>query len=81
MLYVHFHEIDDMGHTYGENSPEYEAALISVDTYIAQLVAALPADTLIIITADHGMHTTSDGGNHGTLTAADMLIPITIILK
>lgn len=81
MLYVHFHEIDDMGHSYGENSPEYEEALIRVDQYIDQLVEAIPADTLIIITADHGMHTTSDGGNHGTLAAADMLIPITIILK
>lgn len=81
MLYIHFHEIDDMGHSYGENAPEYEDALIRVDQYIAQLVEAIPADTLIIITADHGMHTTSDGGNHGTLAAADMLIPITIILK
>ena len=81
LLYVHFHEIDDMGHSYGENSAEYETALISVDHYIAQLIAALPAETLVVITADHGMHTTSDGGNHGTLTAADMLIPITIILK
>jgi predicted AlkP superfamily pyrophosphatase or phosphodiesterase len=81
MLYIHFHEIDDMGHSYGENSPEYEEALIRVDQYIDQLVEAIPADTLIIITADHGMHTTSDGGNHGTLAAADMLIPITIILK
>jgi hypothetical protein len=81
MLYIHFHEIDDMGHSYGENSPEYEEALIRVDQYINQLVEAIPADTLIIITADHGMHTTSDGGNHGTLAAADMLIPITIILK
>lgn len=81
MLYIHFHEIDDMGHSYGENSPEYEEALIRVDQYIDQLVEAIPADTLIIITADHGMHTTSDGGNHGTLAVADLLIPITIILK
>ena len=81
MLYIHFHEIDDMGHSYGENSSEYEEALIRVDQYIAQLVEAFPADTLIITIADHGMHTTSDGGNHGTLSATDMLIPITIILK
>ncbi len=81
LLYIHFHEVDDMGHSYGENSAEYETALIRVDHYIAQIVAALPADTLVVITADHGLHTTSDGGNHGTLTAADMLIPITIILK
>lgn len=81
LLYIHFHEIDDMGHEFGENSPEYEAALIRVDQYIADIVDLLPSDTLIIITADHGMHTTADGGNHGTLTAADMIIPITFIQK
>ena len=81
LLYIHFHEIDDMGHEFGENSPEYETALISVDQYIADIVDTLPTDTLIIITADHGMHTTADGGNHGTLTAADMIIPITFIQK
>ncbi|QRN83707.1 alkaline phosphatase family protein [Chloroflexota bacterium] len=81
LLYIHFHEIDDMGHEYGDNSPEYETALIRVDGYIADIVDMLPSDTLIIILADHGMHTTADGGNHGTLTAADMLIPVTFIQK
>ena len=81
LLYIHFHEIDDMGHGYGENSPEYEAALIRVDGYIADIVDILPSNTLIIILADHGMHTTAEGGNHGTLTAADMLIPVTFIQK
>jgi len=81
LLYIHFHEIDDMGHEYGENSTEYETALIRVDQYIAQIVAELPEGTLIVILADHGMHTTADGGNHGTLTAADMLIPVTLIQK
>ncbi|MBG0786219.1 MAG: alkaline phosphatase family protein, partial [Anaerolineaceae bacterium] len=81
LLYIHFHEIDDMGHEHGENSPEYEAALVRVDGYIADIVDMLPSDTLIIILADHGMHTTADGGNHGTLTAADMLIPVTFIQK
>ncbi len=74
-------KIDDMGHGYGENSPEYEAALIRVDGYIADIVDILPSNTLIVILADHGMHTTAEGGNHGTLTAADMLIPVTFIQK
>jgi len=81
LLYIHFHEIDDMGHEYGENSTEYEAALIRVDQYITDIVDMLPSDTLIIIIADHGMHTTPNGGNHGTLAATDMLIPVTFIQK
>lgn len=81
LLYIHFHEVDDMGHSYGENSMEYEDALIRVDNYIEQIYQSLPEYTLIIIFADHGMHTTSDGGNHGTLTAHDLIIPIIFITK
>jgi len=81
LLYVHFHEIDDMGHNFGPDSPEYESALIRVDNYLAQIYAALPADTFIAIVADHGMHTTDDGGNHGTLTASDLIIPIIFLDK
>lgn len=81
LLYIHFHEVDDMGHAFGENSFEYENALIRVDNYIEQIYKALPAHTLVIIFADHGMHTTLDGGNHGNLIAHDLIIPIILITK
>ncbi|MCB2203091.1 alkaline phosphatase family protein [bacterium] len=81
VLYVHFHEIDDMGHSYGPYSSEYLDAMIRVDGYLEGIVEALPEHTLIIITADHGMHETDDGGNHGTLAANDMQIPIIFIEK
>jgi hypothetical protein len=35
----------------------------------------------MIIFADHGMHTTNEGGNHGTLTADDLIIPIIFLEK
>jgi hypothetical protein len=81
LLYIHFHEIDDMGHTYGPESTEYIDAMIRVDGYLEGIVNALPEGTLIMITADHGMHETVDGGNHGTLTEKDMIIPIIYIEK
>lgn len=81
LLYIHFHEIDDMGHSYGPNSAEYLDAMIRVDGYLEGIVQALPKGTLIVITADHGMHETDDGGNHGTLVASDMVIPIIFIEK
>jgi len=81
LLYIHFHEIDDMGHTYGPDSEEYESAIIRVDEYLAEIFQALPADTLIAIFADHGMHATENSGNHGTLTAADLIIPIIFLKK
>lgn len=82
LLYIHFHDIDDMGHKYGPESSEYATAIIAADTYLSQLVQALPTNTLIAIFADHGMHATANGGgNHGTLTAADLVIPIIFLEK
>jgi hypothetical protein len=76
LLYIHFHEVDDMGHTYGPDSLEYRSALISVDHYLSHIFNTLPSSTFVAIFADHGMHTTIDGGNHGTLLPDDLLIPI-----
>jgi hypothetical protein len=81
LLYIHFHEIDDMGHSYGPESTEYLDAMMFVDGYLEGLYNALPESTLIVITADHGMHETVDGGNHGTLTQKDMIIPIIFLEK
>jgi hypothetical protein len=81
LLYIHFHDIDDMGHQFGPFSKEYETAIIQVDSYLEEIFTTLPEGTLITIFADHGMHKTEDGGNHGTLTAADLVIPIIFIEK
>lgn len=81
LLYVHFHGIDDAGHTYGPGTPEESAAIRAVDAAVGQLLGALPptGDTLIIAFADHGMHPVEEEGrlgNHGTLSGSDMFIPI-----
>jgi predicted AlkP superfamily pyrophosphatase or phosphodiesterase len=81
LLYIHFHEIDDMGHTYGPESDAYQEALIRVDGYLSQIYDALPGNTFIVIFADHGMHTTDDGGNHGAFKASDLIIPIIFLEK
>ena len=83
-LWIHFHGIDDTGHTYGPWSSEYVQRVKDVDGYIKQIVDACPANTLFLITADHGMHTGSEGqrtGEHGNLIAEDMFIPLFIYLK
>ena len=81
LLYIHFHEIDDMGHTYGPDSSEYAFAIERVDQYLSGIYDALPQSVLIMIFADHGMHTTQEGGNHGALIADDLIIPIVILEK
>jgi predicted AlkP superfamily pyrophosphatase or phosphodiesterase len=70
-----------MGHSYGPESKEYQDALVRVDTYISEIYKALPDYTFIVIFADHGMHTTPEGGNHGTLVASDLIIPILFLEK
>jgi hypothetical protein len=84
LFFVHFHGIDDAGHTYGPGAPEEEAVILEVDAAVGQLLAALPADTLVIIFADHGMHLVEEEGrlgNHGNLIERDMFIPIWVLEK
>ncbi len=84
LFYVHFHGIDDAGHTYGPGAPEEEAAILGVDAAVGQLLQVLPPKTLTIIFADHGMHPVEeeeDRGNHEYLIARDMFIPVLLVTK
>jgi len=84
LFFVHFHGIDDAGHSYGPGTPEEEVKIREVDAAVGQLLAALPTDTLVIIFADHGMHLVEEEGrlgNHGNLIARDMFIPIFVTKK
>mgnify|MGYP001074001179 CR=1 FL=1 len=82
LLFVHFHGIDDAGHSYGVGSPEEVAAIQGVDAAVAELLAAVPQETLVVLFADHGMHNVEEEGrlgNHGSLIERDMFIPILIV--
>ncbi|HSQ27091.1 MAG TPA: alkaline phosphatase family protein [Anaerolineales bacterium] len=82
LLWVHFHGIDDAGHSYGPGAPEEQTMISFVDQAVEQILEKLEPGTFVIIFADHGMHIEdSDGrqGNHGNLIEEDMLIPIFLI--
>jgi hypothetical protein len=84
LLFVHFHGIDDAGHTYGPGTLEERAAVRKVDAAAGRILAALPKGTLVLLFADHGMHPVQASGrlgNHGHLIAEDMLIPIFVWFK
>jgi arylsulfatase A-like enzyme len=58
-IFVHFAEIDQKGHKFGENSTEYNKAMVSCDKYTGKIIDKLKKlklfdNTLIYITADHG---------------------------
>jgi hypothetical protein len=84
VLFVHFHGIDDAGHTYGPGAAEECAAVRGVDAAVGRILELVPEDTLVIIFADHGMHQVDEEGrlgNHGHLLERDMFIPIFLVSK
>jgi predicted AlkP superfamily pyrophosphatase or phosphodiesterase len=70
-LFVYLGTIDNAGHAYGWMSDGYLAQVAQVDGYVGQLYDALPADSVMLVQADHGGHDRS----HGTDMPEDMQIP------
>ena len=72
-IFVHFHGVDDMGHKYGDINDEVMAKIKEIDGYIQRLTRNFSGR--VIVTADHGMHKTADGGDHGVFRFEDMIVP------
>ena len=76
LLFLHLDEVDDAGHGHGWLSPEFDAAVAQADKLVGDVVAAVSksgngADTLIIVTADHG----GVEKKHGGLSMTELEIP------
>jgi arylsulfatase A-like enzyme len=61
LLFVHFSDPDEYGHSHGWMSPEYLKGVENSDKCLATVLAAIDstdmaASTLVIVTADHGGH-------------------------
>lgn len=55
LVYAYIPELDLTGHVRGVDSPSWRAQLALVDAVVEQLVAGLPDDAALLVTADHGM--------------------------
>lgn len=55
LVYLYWNELDKAGHSHGADSPAWEHALEELDSGMKRLAATAPANTLILLTADHGM--------------------------
>lgn len=55
LVYVYEGDLDWIGHRYGVNSSQWRHQLVAIDAQAQQLRAALPAQTRLLILADHGM--------------------------
>ena len=61
LLFVHFSDPDEFGHSDGWMSPKYQAAVRASDKCLGTVLDAIDAgglagSTLVIVTADHGGH-------------------------
>jgi hypothetical protein len=52
-IYAYYDGIDKVAHAYGFGD-HYDAELVAVDRIVADLVAVLPPDAVLVVTADHG---------------------------
>jgi predicted AlkP superfamily pyrophosphatase or phosphodiesterase len=60
-FFVHFAEVDSKGHKFGENSKEYNDAIVSDDSWTGKIIDKLKElklydNTLVYVTADHGFN-------------------------
>lgn len=55
LVYLYWGEIDKVGHVYGPGSWKWVDELEAVDRHLATLVAGVPDDTAVHVTADHGL--------------------------
>ncbi|MBE7467578.1 MAG: hypothetical protein DPW09_18725 [Anaerolineae bacterium] len=70
-VFVYLGTVDTAGHRHGWMSSEYLAQLERVDGALGTLLAALPADSAILLQSDHGGHERT----HGSDSPEDMTIP------
>ena len=71
LMLVHFADVDLTGHRSGWMSDAYLAAIREADAAIGRLLAAVPAQTTVIFTSDHG----GNGRDHLSTAPTDTTIP------
>jgi hypothetical protein len=55
LVYLYWGELDKIGHVHGCESWQWGDELESIDRSLAALADRVPDDTLVVVTADHGM--------------------------
>lgn len=76
-MLVHFNGVDEAGHDFGPYHEDTMNKIIEVNGYVEKLVKRWPGK--VIVLADHGMHKTKEGGDHGEFRVEDMMVPYAIV--
>ncbi len=61
LMYFYLNDLDKAGHRHGCASPDWVNRLEDLDSAMRSLVRQVPPDTLILLTADHGMVDVAEG--------------------
>jgi hypothetical protein len=72
LVYGYTADLDLTGHVRGVDSAAWRAQLGQVDRLVEQLVAGLPADAALLVTADHGMVDVPEDTRLDTGTVAEL---------
>ena len=75
LMLVHLPNTDFFGHSTGWMSETYLFEITQTDKAVGRILAALPQNTTIILTADHG----GRGAGHGSNIPENMTIPWIIV--
>jgi len=76
LLFVHFKGIDATAHTFGPHAAETRQVVSEIDGYVRSLAESY--DGRVIVVADHGLHETKEGGDHGLFLLEDMIVPYVV---
>lgn len=55
LMYFYWDDLDKTGHRHGWGSTQWSEALEELDSSLRRLVSALPKETAVVLSADHGM--------------------------
>ncbi|MGI9016539.1 MAG: alkaline phosphatase family protein [Euzebya sp.] len=62
VIYVYYDGVDKVAHAHGLSGPALEMELADTDRLVAELLAIIPTDGALVITADHGHVAVGPGG-------------------
>ncbi len=73
LAYLYWGGVDYAGHTHGWQSRQWREALSLLDSGLARLARLVPAGTVLMITADHGMVDLPHSDRHDLATTPELL--------
>jgi len=79
MTYAYESRLDHTGHGKGCASAEWRAMLTTIDTELADLREELPRDTVLLVTADHGMIDLPKAGRFDVDSSPTLLDDVTLL--